>query len=208
MAKPRQMHGDVDRRPALPASKSRVARMALFAAALAIDVVLPFAAAATVFHAKDEALALAFPDSDRLENRVFILTDEQKAAVEKLARAPLESQLWTVYVGWHGSELLGYAAIDTHIVRTLPETLMVVLSPAGEVQRVEILAFYEPPEYAPSARWARQFTGRELDDDLKLGGAVQGITGATLTARGMMAAVRRVLALYKVLAGRGLLQGK
>jgi len=163
---------------------------------------------ATVFHAKDEALALAFPGSDRVEDRAVILTDEQKAAVEKRAHAPLESQLWTIYVGWKGTELLGYAVIDTHTVRTLPETAMVVLSPGGEVRRVEILAFYEPPEYTPPERWTRQFDGRRLDDDLKLGAAVHGITGATLSATALTAAVRRVLALYAVLSEGGILATK
>jgi len=168
----------------------------------------PTTARATVFHAKDEALALAFPGSDRVEDRAFILTDEQKAAVEKRARAPLETQLWTVYVGWKGAELLGYAVIDTHIVRTLPETVMVVLSPTGEVRRAEVLAFYEPPEYTPPERWVRQFDGRHLDDDMKLGGGIQGITGATLSATAMTAGVRRVLALYAVLSEQGLLGAK
>ncbi|MBI3769794.1 MAG: FMN-binding protein [Deltaproteobacteria bacterium] len=176
---------------------------------LAVAAVLTATVAhATVFHAKDEALALAFPGSDRVEERPFILTDEQKAAVEKRAHAPLESQLWTVYVGWRGDALLGYAVIDTHTVRTLPETAMVVLSPSGDVRRVEILAFYEPPEYTPPERWTRQFDGRHLDDDLKLGAGVQGITGATLSATALTAGVRRVLALYAVLTEQGLLRSK
>ncbi len=172
-----------------------------------IAAVLPATAPATVFHAKDEALALAFPGSDLVEDRTFILTNEQKATVERRAHAPLESQLWTVYVGWHGDELLGYAVIDTHTVRTLPETAMIVLSPAGEVRRVEILAFYEPPEYLPSERWRHQFDGRHLDDDVKLGAGIQGITGATLSATALTAGVRRVLALYAVLTEQGLLRG-
>lgn len=179
----------------------------MLAAAVAVVGLVP-PACAVVFHAKDEALALAFPGSDRVEDRAFILTDEQKQAVEKRARAPVESQLWTVYIGWHGDELLGYAVIDTHVVRTLPEAVMVVLSPAGEVRRAEVLAFYEPPEYVPTERWTKQFDGRHLDDDMKLGGGIQGITGATLSATAMTAGVRRVLALYGVLRDAGLLQAK
>src|ERR1700686_514811 len=156
----------------------RRALAAVLAAAVAAWGFAP-PACGVVFHAKDEALALAFPASDRVEDRTFILTDEQKETVEKRARAPVESQLWTVYVGWRGDELLGYAVIDTHVVRTLPETVMVVLSPAGEVRRAEVLAFYEPPEYAPTGRWTKQFDGRHLDDDMKLGAGIQGITGAT-----------------------------
>ncbi len=51
----------------------------------------------------------------------------------------------------------------------------------------------------PTDRWVQQFTGRGLDDDLRIGGAVQGITGATLSAQAMTAGVRRVLALFAVL---------
>jgi hypothetical protein len=83
-----------------------------------------------------------------------------------------------------------------------------VLSPSGAVRRVEILAFYEPPEYTPPERWTKQFDGRQLDDDLKLGAGVQGITGATLSATAMTAGVRRVLALYEVLADAGSLRRK
>ena len=152
-----------------------------------------------VLLAKDEALALAFPGADRVEERVFILTDEQKATIEKRAKAPLETQLWTFYVGWRGGAPVGYALIDTHVVRTLPETCMTVISPSGDVERVEILAFHEPPEYQPPDRWLRQFDHKNDDAELRLRGDIQGITGATLTATATTAAVRRALALYAVL---------
>jgi hypothetical protein len=170
--------------------------LALVAATLAAP------ASATVFLAKDEALALAFPGAERVENRIFILTDAQKAEVEKLGRARLESQLWTIHVGWRGGAVVGYAIIDTHVVRTLPETFMVVIDPAGKVERVEILAFHEPQEYRPTARWMEQFRERVLDEQLKLRAGIQGITGATLTATAMTAGVRRALALYEVLVRR------
>jgi len=170
---------------------------------VAVAILTPTQVPAVVFHAKDEALQLAFPGADKMEDKAVILTDAQKQEVEKRAHAPVESPLWTVYTGWHGTELLGFAVIDTHNVRTLPEAVMVVLSPAGEVRRAEVLAFYEPPEYAPPERWVKQFDGRKLDDELKLGGGIQGITGATLTATALTAGVRRVLALYAVLQEAG-----
>jgi hypothetical protein len=109
--------------------------------------------------------------------------------------------LWTIHVGWRAAEVVGYAIIDSHTVRTLPETFMVVIDPAGTVRRVEVLAFHEPSEYLPPVRWIDQFHGRVLDDDLKLRGAIQGITGATLSAQAMTAGVRRALALWQVAVG-------
>ncbi len=213
-ARRRRPHGDAARRAAArlgararrrvrgdrrrSAFAVRARRCVVLAASLAV-VLTATAPSAKVFLAKDEALALAFPGADRVEERVFILTDAQKAEVEKLARARLDTQLWTIHVGWRGGAPVGYAVIDTHVVRTLPETCMVVISPAGEVERVEILAFNEPPEYAPTERWLHQFDGKELDEGLKMRGDVQGITGATLTATATIAAVRRALALHTVL---------
>lgn len=163
-------------------------------AALAATFATALPTSATVFLAKDEALALAFPGSERVEERVVILTDAQKAEVERRARAPLESQLWTIYVGWKGGAVQGFAVIDSHTVRTLPETFMVVTDPDGKLQRVDVLAFHEPPEYKPTDRWIAQFKDRRLDDDLKIGGGIQGITGATLSAQAMTGGVRRALA--------------
>jgi FMN-binding protein len=177
----------------------------LVAIALVLTAVVGSSASAKVFHAKDEALALAFPEAEHVEPRVVILTDAQKSAIEKLARTSLDSQLWTVYLGWRGTELLGSAVIDSHVVRTLPETSMVVMAPDGRVRRVEILAFHEPLEYLPTRRWMDQFAERALDDDLRLRAGIQGITGATLSATAMTAGVRRVLALRAVLVRDGVL---
>jgi Na+-translocating ferredoxin:NAD+ oxidoreductase RnfG subunit len=168
----------------------------------------PPAVRATVFLAKDEALALAFPGAERVEERVLILTDAQKDDVERRARAKLETQLWTLYVGWKGGNVQGYAVIDTHVVRTLPETFMVVVDPKGTLRRVDVLAFHEPPEYLPTERWIGQFPGRRLDDDLKLGAGIQGITGATLSAQAMTAGVRRALALVAVMVQGAVPEGK
>lgn len=93
----------------------------------------------------------------------------------------------------------GTAYFDAHRVRTLPETLMVVVDPEGRVARVELLSFDEPPEYIPREGWYGQFPGEELDADLELSRGIDGVTGATLTARATTEAVRRVLALHLVL---------
>lgn len=170
-------------------------------------IVLVFASpadlTAKVFYAKDEAIQAAFPDADVIEKQTFFLTDDQKKQVETLARTPLDSKLVTMYIGKRGQKLLGYATIDVHTVRTLPEAIMVVLSPEGRVASTLILAFYEPLEYLPKEPWLKQFDQARLTPDLRVGGKIAGITGATLTARAMTESVRKVLALYRVLIEKG-----
>lgn len=154
---------------------------------------------AKAFYSKTEALALAFPDADTVENHTFFLTEEQVKRVEALARTPVDSKLVTLYTGRKGEQVLGYALIDTHIVRTLPETFLIVLSPDGTVRKLHVLAFYEPQEYLPSERWLRQFEQKTLNPDLRLQRDIHGIAGATLSARAITSGVRRALALFQVL---------
>lgn len=160
---------------------------------------LPGSVAAKVFYAKDEALRVAFPDADAVEPQAFFLTDEQVRRVEALAGARLDSKLVTVYIGRRAQKILGYALIDVHTVRTLPEATMVVLSPDGKVASTLVLAFYEPQEYLPAGRWLKQFEQKTLSRDLAVGREIAGITGATLTAHALTESVRKALAIYRVL---------
>jgi hypothetical protein len=154
-------------------------------------------ASAEVFHSRESALRLAFPGADRVEERNLFLSAEDAADAGRRAGSPLGSRLVTVYVGWKQNAVMGHAFIDTHPVRTLPETVMIVIGTDGRVGAVHLLAFHEPPEYGPTPAWLCQFDRRTLDSSLSLRGDISGITGATLTANSITAAVRRTLATYQ-----------
>ncbi len=157
---------------------------------------------AKVYYSKQEAMTLAFGTAAEVEMLPVFLTEQQRKEIEQLARTKLDSNLYTWYVGKRAGEDIGYAAIETHTVRTKPETLLIVLRPDGQLQRIEVLAFHEPPEYQPPERWFAQLFDKPIGD-LRLGGAVEGITGATLSARAALDSVRKVLAIYQVaVAGR------
>ncbi len=155
---------------------------------------------AEVFYSKTDALKLAFPEALRVETRALFLSEDQARRIADLAHAPLNSRLVTVYIGRKaGGEVEGYAFLEQHLIRTKPETLMVVVDPKGKVGAVYVLAFFEPPEYLPPKRWIKQFIGRGLSSELQIGREIQGITGATLSTRAILKAVRRALAVHKVM---------
>jgi len=156
-------------------------------------------ARASVFAGKDEALHDAFPDADRIEDRNFVLTEAQAHEIETRAEVPLERKIWTLYAAWRGDALLGWAVIDVRTVRTLPEALLVVLDPAGAIRSLRILAFHEPTEYLPPARWLEQMQGKRLSPDLHLKREIHTIAGATLSSQSVTRSVRTALALYQVL---------
>jgi len=168
-----------------------------------VSVVAATAADAKVYSSRSEALALAFPDADRIESEVFVLDAGQAARVEEIARCPLESKLVKLHKAIKGEDVLGYAFIDMHTVRTLPEAFLVVLTPNGEVRSLRLLAFHEPTEYQPTNRWYGQFERKTPHSRLRLGDDIHGIVGATLSARATTRGVRRALALYEVLVQSG-----
>lgn len=161
--------------------------------------------AARVHLTTEDALALAFPGC-RVERGTVYLTPEQQARARELAgAAPGEAVAAIVhpYRATCAGRPGGVAYFDAHVVRTLPETIMVVVDPAGKLARLEVLAFGEPEDYLPRRPFYDQFLGRALDDELALRRGLRGVTGATLTARATTAAARRVLALHRVLSETG-----
>jgi len=147
-----------------------------------------------------EALELVFGEVE-IERGTIYLTREQRKAAEELAGEELSSAIVHPYTASKDGEILGTAWVDTHRVRTLRQTVLIVVDPDQRVRRVELLAFGEPEEYVPRGSWYGQFKGRRLDDELDLKRGIRGITGATLTARATTSAVRRVLAVHRVLNG-------
>lgn len=155
-------------------------------------------AEAKVFLTLDEALKLAFPGCE-IERQTIYLTAAQLERARGLAGVKIDGAIVYPYVASRNGEWVGTAYFDAHRVRTLPELLMIVVSPQGRVERLEILSFTEPEDYIPGNAWYEQFLGRELDQELRLKRSIRGVTGATLTARATTEAVRRVLAIHQVL---------
>lgn len=153
---------------------------------------------AKIFYSKNEAMVLAFGEGAQVETLSLFPDDQQMATIQQDAKVKLDSGLFTFYVGKQKDKILGYAAIETSTVRTKPETLMIVLTPEGELRNVYTLAFHEPPEYQPPERWFEQLYKRPLAD-MDFNRGVQGISGATLSTRAAVNSVRKVLAVYQTM---------
>ncbi len=170
----------------------------LLGSIFAVGLALP--ATAKVHLSRKEALEWAFPGAARVEEKTHVLSAAQANAVEQDARSKLESKIVKLYTAYDAAgQATGYAVIDIHTVRTLPEAFLVVMTPEGKVRNLRVLAFYEPPEYEPSKRWLEQFEARGLEDETRIGGAIHGIAGSTLSARAVAGGVRRALALHRLL---------
>jgi hypothetical protein len=147
---------------------------------------------------REEALALAYPGAAIRAERIFMTDDQRKRAGERAGEA-IPTALVARYLATSGGAAVGRAYVDTNVVRTKKETLLIALDAAGRVKRLDVVAFLEPSEYRPPDAWLRQYQSRPLDDQLQMNKAIRPIAGATLTARAVNGAVRRMLAIDSVL---------
>lgn len=164
---------------------------------LILSLAMAIPAYAKIYYSKQEAMELAFGSEATVEMMSLFLTDSDVEKIQQLARVKVDSALFTFYVGKKAGELIGYAAIETHKVRTKPETLLIVLNAQGQLTQVQTLAFHEPPEYQPSQRWYAQMFNLPRED-ISFRAKIQGISGATLSSRSAIDSVRKVLAVYQI----------
>ena len=144
-----------------------------------------------------QALATAFPAGAKVVRQTVFLTPEQLSAARKESGVDFDDRMIVRYAAG-----TSYAYFDTHRVRTLAETIMVVVTADGRIEKIDILSFDEPPDYFPKPRWIDQFRGKKLDDDLSLKRAIRPISGASLSGRAILNASRKVLAIHHAIGAR------
>ena len=151
---------------------------------------------------REEALAQVYPGAEIRAEQIF-LTPAQMTEVARRAGTDPPSALVARYVAARDGQVIGRAYVDTHVVRTKRESLLISLDAHRRVMRVDVTAFLEPAEFRAPGPWLGQYRGRAMDDDLAINRAIRPIAGATLTARAANNAVRRVLAVDEVLQAAG-----
>ena len=154
------------------------------------------------FLTQEEALRLAFPKGAVVTRKTAFLSETDRAEVARRSGGGPPPGLVAYYVATLDGRDAGSAYFDTHVVRTLPETILVALDPKGAISRIEVLSFSEPEEYLPRGTWYGQFPGRTLGDELSEKKGIRPVTGATITVRVTVEAARRVLALDAYLKER------
>jgi hypothetical protein len=150
-----------------------------------------------------EVLRAAFPDADGFDSDDVLLTDEMAARLDDLARARIRERMVTFYTARRGQVSLGHAVVQSHVVRTKRETLLVAFEPDGRLRKLVVISFLEPPEYKPTERWLAQFAGKGTGDRLAVGDDLAPITGATLSARGVADQSRWLLQALKMAREQG-----
>ena len=169
---------------------------------IAIVTVLLTGAPAFAQISRERALQEVYPGATIRAEQVFLTPAQQKRTLTE-SGADVPTAHYARYIATRDGKVVGRAYVDTHTVRTKRESLLISLDGSGQVIRIDVTAFLEPPEYRASDAWLRQYRGRRLSDDLEVNRAIRPIAGATLTARAANDAVRRVLVIDAILPPGG-----
>ena len=180
-------------------TKRRRARAprARVAALRRVAVTARAAAAVEVYHTDAEALAIAFPDATRIEQRSVLLDDAAQARVAQQLGYAARDRAVVLREAFRGDVLVGRALVLEEIGRASRLGVVVGLTADGRVDQELLLTYREPRGYEIEREAFRdQYRGKALGDPIRRGEDIRNVTGATLSVDSLSRGVRRALALY------------
>lgn len=159
---------------------------------------------ATQYLSPEQAQKLMFPEADAFRAQPLALDAAQMQKVEALAGLPARSAQWRLAAAYKGDTLLGYVVLDDVVGKFELISYAVGVNLDATVRSVEILAYRE--SHGSEIRlpaWRRQFAGKTAGKsanggELRIGGGIQNISGATLSCTHVTDGVRRIAAVAQV----------
>lgn len=160
----------------------------------------PFGARAERYVEPEEAARLIFPDADEAVSFTIELTKDQIKEIKKQSGMRVRKPRIEGFEMRRGGLSLGRVYVDNVIGKHEFITYAAGINDAGAVRGVEIIEYRETWGFEiRQPNWRAQFTGRTLEDPLRLGKDIENISGATLSCRNVTDGVRRLLATDAVL---------
>ncbi len=146
-----------------------------------------------------QAQQVLFPSATIFLDAVITLSDTQRSDIKKIAGV---SQRQSVQKSWRAEkngELLGWLMVDDVIGKHDFITYATAISNEGKVLGIEIMSYRETHGgQIRQAQWRNHFTGKALQDRVKLGQDIPNISGATLSCRNVTDGVKRLLAIHNL----------
>ena len=162
-------------------------------------ITLATPAMATDYLTAQAAQRVLFPAASGFEPVPVTLGKDQVKEIRKLSGVRQRNDMPPVWRAEGPDGTLGYFLVDEVVGKHEYITYAAALTPDGHVIGIEIMSYRETHgDEVRQADWRAQFTGKSLEDTLKLGKDISNISGATLSCRNITDGVRRLLALQKV----------
>ncbi len=155
--------------------------------------------AAGVYFTRASVLKSFFADCDRV-SYLEVTPDaaQQRKLRERLGYAVAGKRV--VYYGEKNGKRRGYAVLDDTPGQHKDISFAVLMSPAGYIERVEVMVYREPKgDGVRSERFRKQFSGKTAAQPLQAGRDIVAVSGATISSRSLARGVKRAAALVEEL---------
>ncbi len=158
---------------------------------------------AETFYTVDEALKVLLPQAQDIKEETKALSEEQKQSISKMAEIEFDPELdkeYHFYIGRADGQIVGYAVIDTVKGKWGPIHYMLSIEPDGRIKDIVVLELKERRGRPVKERkFLDQFIGKTLQDPIKLKKDVKGVSGATISSRGMSNGIRKIVYVFNEL---------
>jgi hypothetical protein len=147
----------------------------------------------------DSAQRALFPQADRFEEVVLVLSPAQNQKVAGLAGPQPPHRSLRAWKAMHGGDLLGHVFVDEVVGRQDLITYALGIDPSGRLGTLEVLAYRESHGgEIRNAAWRHQFDGRQGLEQVRFNVDIKNIAGATLSCEHVTQGVRWLTALWQV----------
>jgi FMN-binding domain len=156
--------------------------------------IAPISSHAKIYVSIEQAQALLIPNQALTPTPLLVTKElQEKLRLASGIRHPFQGdQIWQAKDG-------SWFVVDEVVGKHEMIQYAVALSPRGAVLGVEILQYVESYGYeVANPSWRKQFSGKQVNDPIKLNQDIQNIGGATLSCKHLTDGIKRVVMLYEL----------
>lgn len=158
-------------------------------------------ACASVLERVENVLARNFPRAEFREDLKTLSDDEMRRVEQEISLSlhPVADRRFLFYVAMAEGRVLGYAVEDVVAGKWGPIHYLLTLDPAGRVTDVSVLEYRERRgKPVAEKRFWGQFLGKSAGDPIKLQEDIRGITGATISSKGVTNGIRKLVHIFRL----------
>jgi Na+-translocating ferredoxin:NAD+ oxidoreductase RnfG subunit len=153
-----------------------------------------------VYLTLSQALAIALPTDDAVEERVLVPTRSQRRRIERALGRKLPEANWHVHRSHRDGRTTGWAFAMDEQGKYYPITLIVGLTPDGPVRDVAVMVYREKRgDAVHRRRFLNQFQDKTVEDPLMVNRDIVHLTGATVSSWSIAAGVRKAVVIHDVM---------
>lgn len=151
---------------------------------------------------RDQVLKNAFPLAETFVRQVLRLSDEQMKKLSEESGQKISSRFVTVYVAKKDDETLGYGFIGYTKGKSSFIKYFVAIAPDGKIHSIEIMSYRgEKGSEVRHEIFKKQFVGKSLGSNIKVGADINAISGATISSQAVTNSVRKTMRIWQEFFG-------